>query len=81
MSFSLSNPGRTIHAGVILMGETEILGVAPIDMLHGFGKKFIQILPLPDELKAKAIDIEMHWITEDGGPTKLSSNITLQATV
>ncbi|PVH97902.1 class I glutamine amidotransferase-like protein, partial [Periconia macrospinosa] len=78
--FSLSNPGRTIHAGVILLGEMEILDVAPIDMLHSFGKRIIQMLPLPDEIKAKGIDIETHWITEDGSPAKLSSNITMQAT-
>lgn len=80
-TFDLSNPGRTIQVGVILMGETEILDVAPIDLLHGFSNRFIQVLPLSDELKAKALDIDTHWITETGAPAKMSANMTIQATV
>ena len=81
MPVDLSNPGRTLHAGIILMGETEILDVAPIDYLHGLTKKFAAILPVSDELKAKALDIEFHWITEKGDVAKLSSGITMNATV
>jgi hypothetical protein len=81
MSFDLSNPDRPIEAGVILMGETEILDVAPIDLLHGISKSFIESLPLPDELKAKAPHINFHWITETGTPATLTSNITITATV
>ena len=81
MPIDLSNPGRTLHAGVILMGQTEILDVAPIDMLHGMSTKFINALPLPDELKAKALDIETHWITEKGDAAKLTANLTVPATV
>jgi hypothetical protein len=81
MSLNLSNPGRTIHAGVILMGETEILDVAPIDFLHGMTHPFIGSLPIPDELKAKALNIEFHWITEKGEPAKMTGNITMLATV
>jgi hypothetical protein len=81
MSLDLANPGRTIHAGVILMGVTEILDVAPIDLLHGLSKRFVDALPLSDELRAKALDIDFHWVTEKGTPAKLTANITLQATV
>lgn len=81
MSLDLSNPGRTIQAGVILMGETEILDVAPIDFLHGITRRFITALPIPDEIKAKALDIDFHWVTEKGGPARLTGNITMQATV
>lgn len=81
MSFDLSNPNRTIRAGIILMGETEILDVAPIDFLHGITPKFVTAMPIPDELKAKAIDIEFHWITETGNPAKLTSGISMNATV
>ncbi|KAJ4295071.1 hypothetical protein N0V90_007079 [Kalmusia sp. IMI 367209] len=80
MSFDLSNPNRTIQAGVILMGETEILDVAPIDFLHGLNKKFAAVLPISDELKAKALDIEFHWVTEKGEPAKLTAGISLNAT-
>ena len=81
MSLQLSNPGRSLEAGVILMGEIEILDVAPIDLLHGISTKFINALPLPEELKAKALDINFHWVTETGAAAKLTSNITLEATV
>lgn len=80
MSFNLSNPDRPIEAGIILMGETEILDVAPIDLLNGLSKKFIDALPLSDELKSKALDINIRWITEKGTPAKLSANMTLLAT-
>ena len=81
MSFDLSNPNRPIEVGVILMGETEILDVAPIDFLHGMSNKFLSALPLSDELKAKSFDLNTHWITEKGTPAKLTANITLEATV
>jgi hypothetical protein len=81
MSFQLSNPSRTIEAGMILMGETEILDVAPIDLLHGISKKFVDAYPLSEELKAKALDINFHWVTETGAAAKLTSNITMEATV
>ncbi|KAF1968164.1 class I glutamine amidotransferase-like protein [Bimuria novae-zelandiae CBS 107.79] len=80
MPIDLSNPGRTIHAGVILMGYMEILDVAPIDFLHGMGKKFSQLLPISDELKAKALDIEFHWVTEKGEPGNLTAGISMNAT-
>lgn len=81
MVVDLSNPGRTLHAGVILMGETEVLDVAPIDFLHGMTKRFVSALLVPDELKAKGLDMEFHWVTEKGTPAQLTSNMTLNATV
>ncbi|KAJ4356730.1 uncharacterized protein N0V89_004766 [Didymosphaeria variabile] len=80
MSLDLSNPNRTIHAGIILMGETEILDVAPIDFLHSLSPKFINVMPISDELKAKAIDIDFHWVTEKGEAGKLTAGISLNAT-
>ncbi|PVH92780.1 hypothetical protein DM02DRAFT_575272, partial [Periconia macrospinosa] len=62
------------------MGETEILDVAPIDFLHGMSLKFINVLPISDELKAKALDIEFHWVTEKGEKAKLTAGISLNAT-
>ncbi|KAL5402459.1 hypothetical protein PMIN03_010651 [Paraphaeosphaeria minitans] len=60
MPLDLSKPGPKIHAGIILMGETEILDVAPIDFLHALSPKFIHVLPIPDELKAKALDMDLN---------------------
>lgn len=81
MPIDFSNPGRTIQAGVILMGLTEILDVAPIDFLNSLSKKFTAMMPITDELKAKAYDIEFHWITEKGTPAELTAGISLNATV
>jgi hypothetical protein len=81
MSLQLSNPGRPIEAGVILMGETEVLDVSPIDLLHGISTKFVNALPLSEELKAKALDVNFHWVTETGAAAKLTANMTVEATV
>ncbi|KAK7192103.1 hypothetical protein DPSP01_009765 [Paraphaeosphaeria sporulosa] len=80
MPLDLSNPGRRIHVGIILMGETEILDVAPIDFLHALSPKFIHAMPISDELKAKALDMEFHWVTEKGEPASLTAGISLNAT-
>lgn len=81
MAFNLSNPGRPIEAGIIVMAETEVLDVAPIDLLHGISTRFINNLPLPDELKAKAPVVNFNWITENGEPANLTSNMKVNATV
>ncbi|KAH7406351.1 class I glutamine amidotransferase-like protein [Phaeosphaeria sp. MPI-PUGE-AT-0046c] len=79
-TFDLSNPGRPIEAGVILMGQTEILDVAPIDLLHGISKAFVDVLPVSDDIKAKAPEVNFHWVTETGAPAKLTSHIIMEAT-
>ncbi|KAK4222637.1 class I glutamine amidotransferase-like protein [Podospora fimiseda] len=85
--FNLSKPNRPIHIGIILMaGETEILDVAPIDMIHGLTKQFID--PIPDalvdpELKSQALEkVHFHWISEAGSsvPSRLTGGISLVPT-
>jgi hypothetical protein len=64
---------------------TEILDVAPIDLLNGAAKEFTSELPddlLAPELKAQAIDFEYHWVTETGvAPALLTSGIKMLPTV
>ncbi|EXJ73530.1 uncharacterized protein A1O5_03291 [Cladophialophora psammophila CBS 110553] len=82
-SFDLSKPNRTIHAGVILMNaETEILDVAPIDLLHAVSKKFMRTLEqfVPKEMAAQALDIEFHWVNETGNTARLTGGVSLQPT-
>lgn len=81
MAFNFSEPGRPIEAGIIAMGETEFLDIAPIDLLNGISTNFVKNLPLPDEIKAKAPVVNFHWITETGAPAKFTSNMTVTATV
>jgi hypothetical protein len=79
-TFNLANPSRTIRAGVIPIGKIEILYVAPMDMLHSISKQFANDMPISDELKAKMLDIEFHWVTEKARPAKLTAGITMKAT-
>ncbi|TKX25930.1 hypothetical protein C1H76_1776 [Elsinoe australis] len=81
MSFNLAKPDRTIHVGVILLNaEIEILDVAPVDLLHGMSKAFINTLPIPSVFKEQGLDVEIHWVNEHGDLARLTSGITLQAT-
>ncbi|KJZ76282.1 hypothetical protein HIM_04364 [Hirsutella minnesotensis 3608] len=85
-SFDLANPGRTIQVGVILQGgTTEILDVGPIDILHGISHSFIDHLHetvVSAEMKAQALDLEFHWVSEAGKtcPSRLTSNMSLNVT-
>jgi hypothetical protein len=62
------------------MGKTEILDVAPMDMLHSISKQFANDMSISDKLKAKMLDIEFHWVTEKARPAKLTAGITMKAT-
>ncbi|KAH7234204.1 hypothetical protein MRS44_002004 [Fusarium solani] len=68
--FSLSNPTRPIRVGIVLMnGVTELLGIAPVGMLHGLSKDFVESFPdelLAPSLKAQAVDFKFHWVSEAG---------------
>ncbi|KAM0350527.1 hypothetical protein ACHAPU_003008 [Fusarium lateritium] len=84
-TLDLSNPTRTIHAGVILMNsETELLDVAPMDLLHGLSKHWNKSFGfvLPDGVESQAIEIEFHWVSknEPALPNKLTTGINLVAT-
>jgi hypothetical protein len=80
----LRNPGRIIHAGVILMGgETEVIDVMPIDILHGMGKKFMGDFAefYGKNAVDQGFDMKFHWVNETGKTARLTTNITIQATV
>ncbi|KAK4190755.1 class I glutamine amidotransferase-like protein [Podospora australis] len=65
---------------------TEILDVAPIDMLNSLTKSFLDPQPsglIPAHLLSQALDIQFHWVTETGSfPTtpNHTSRITLVPT-
>ncbi|KAI7919915.1 tRNA (cytosine-5-)-methyltransferase NCL1 [Pyricularia oryzae] len=75
---------RSLHVGVVLMGGvTELLDVAVIDMISGLDKQFIKTIPgVPEELRAQAIDVVFHWVSEAGPatPSRLNCGITLVPT-
>ncbi|KAL8400846.1 hypothetical protein RB594_001028 [Gaeumannomyces avenae] len=83
----LKNPSRAVRCGVILMnGITEILDVAPIDVLHGMCAEFNKDWPeefLPASLKKQSLDMEFIWVSEHGsakGPMRMTSNLNIVAT-
>ncbi|QKX62292.1 uncharacterized protein TRUGW13939_09451 [Talaromyces rugulosus] len=69
-SIDLSNPGRSIHVGVILLNSvTELLDLAPVGFFSTISYNFLKNLPpllVSDDVKAKALDIQFHWVTENG---------------
>ncbi|KAG9231389.1 class I glutamine amidotransferase-like protein [Amylocarpus encephaloides] len=80
----LTKPHRTIQVGIILMNsKTEVLDLAPIDLLNGMTLDFIGDFPpevMPDEIKAKAVDMEFHWVNETGETAKLTAGLNILPT-
>jgi hypothetical protein len=62
---------------------TEILDVAPVDMLHSMSKKFAKSLEAlyPAGMIDQALDMEFHWVNETGETAKLTGGINLVPTV
>ncbi|KAG8164127.1 hypothetical protein KVR01_006045 [Diaporthe batatas] len=80
--FTLQNPGRPIHVGVILMASTtELLDVAPIDYLHALDKKFLGSFPdaiFSQDEKAAGLTFDFHWVAvTDKAPCKLTAGVQL----
>ncbi|KAF2429100.1 class I glutamine amidotransferase-like protein [Tothia fuscella] len=83
--FNLQKPDRAIRVGVILLNATtEILDVAPIDLLGAASKEFTEMWSdelLPPALKKQSIEFEYHWVTESGkDPALLTSGIRMLPT-
>ncbi|KAM3486007.1 hypothetical protein MY3957_009844 [Beauveria namnaoensis] len=72
--FNLTNPCRAIQVGVILLqglvkGLTELIDVAPIELLSHVSHKFVDPLPeavVPNHIKQQAHDFQFHWVSEEG---------------
>jgi hypothetical protein len=64
--------------------ETEILDVAPIDLLHVVSKEFIARFSdelVSPEMKAQGLDIEFHWVNQTKKPGMLTGALQIQPTV
>lgn len=96
----LAKPNRTIHVGVILMDsyvfegppcslltrdrETEILDVAPVDLLYGMSKHLVHDFAdgfMPPNLKEQALDMDFHWVNQTGKTARLTGGLRVQPTV
>ncbi|KAB2573615.1 putative dj-1 family protein [Lasiodiplodia theobromae] len=81
MSFNLSSPDRKIHAGVILTrGVTEMLDVAPFEFFAWVDKESLQKFKFPAAMVEEGMDIELHWVTEDGSPAPMRSGAEIKPT-
>ncbi|KAK2055973.1 class I glutamine amidotransferase-like protein [Colletotrichum caudatum] len=81
MAFNLSEPNRAIRAGVILTkGVTELLDVAPFEFFSLIDKTACRMMNFPKEMWKEGLDIELHWITEDGKPARMRSAALIQPT-
>ncbi|TQN67152.1 Isonitrile hydratase [Colletotrichum shisoi] len=81
MAFNLSKPNRKIQAGVILTkGVTEMLDVAPFEFFGWTDETACRVMNLPVEMWKDAIDIELHWVSEDGKPVQMKSAAQIQPT-
>lgn len=58
--------------------------MAPVDMFNALNKTTIESIPdflMSPDLKASAFDVKIHWVNETGKTARLSSGMTVQATV
>lgn len=76
---------RRLQVGVILLGgTTEILDIAPVDVLTAMSKDAISIFPpevVAEELKKQAVAVDMHYVNESGKPARVTSGMSLNVTV
>ncbi|EFY85264.1 hypothetical protein J3458_013370 [Metarhizium acridum] len=85
-SFNLTNPGRILRVGVILLkGIVELIDVAPMDQIHEISHHFVDPLPpsvVIEDLKPQALNTEYHWVSEAGPGTLVNgtSGIVLAPT-
>ncbi|KJZ73657.1 hypothetical protein HIM_06990 [Hirsutella minnesotensis 3608] len=83
---NLTSLGRAIRLGVILLeGLTEVMDVGPIDMLNEVSHNFQDLQAdslFSPELKAQAIDLDIHWVSEAGPsrPSRLTGNMMVTVT-
>ena len=69
---------------MMLNSRTEVLDLAPIDLLNGMSKTVIADFPselVSDEIKAQGLDLEFHWVNESGKLASLTSGLNIQPTV
>jgi len=60
------------------------LDVAPVDILHGLSRSFLNEWPeaiLDPKLKEEALDMNFFWVNETGKLAKLTGGLRVQPTV
>ncbi|KAL9622887.1 MAG: hypothetical protein Q9160_002813 [Pyrenula sp. 1 TL-2023] len=82
-AINLSRPSRPLHVGVILVSDaTELLDIAPIDMLNSLRREFIgPEFPIKQNLKDQTIDMQIHWVAETAShPRGLTAGLSVTVT-
>jgi hypothetical protein len=78
---------RVIYRGLNVSGisVTELLDIAPVGFFSSISHNFLKDMPsilISDDMKAKALDFQIHWVTEKGqNPGHLTGNLHVSPTV
>lgn len=72
-----------LKVGILVFPDgTQLLDVAPIDVLGMLEPYWLQAVGVPDELVAQAPQIEYHFVNETGeGPNLMSGGFRIAVTV
>lgn len=60
---------------------TEMLDVAPFEFFAWTDQKSASLLGLPPSMAEEGIDMELHWVTEDGDIATMKSGAMIKPTV
>lgn len=60
---------------------TEMLDVAPFEFFAWVDKESLQKFKFPAAMVEEGMDIELHWVTEDGSPAPMRSGAEIKPTV
>lgn len=60
---------------------TEMLDVAPFEFFAWLDKASIRMMNFPPEMLDDALDVKLHWVTEDGHAGQMRSGAQIKATV
>ncbi|CAL8580329.1 hypothetical protein XPA_006057 [Xanthoria parietina] len=75
------SPPSPLKVGVLLCSATQLMDVAPLDMLGMLDKHWVQTAQLPEYLASKALDIEYCFINETGeSPHPMTGGFKLAVT-
>ncbi len=60
----------------------ELVDVGRIDFLYAISRESVDGMRfLPDDTRSQAVDVNFHWVSEDGGPRRITAGLNLLETV
>jgi hypothetical protein len=82
-SVSAREPSKSkLTVGMLFVAPTQFLDTGPIDLISLMSKSYIGGIMAPQPIKAQAIDMDIHYISETGtGTMEMTANARLGMTV